>query len=186
MSAQEPARPWWTHLYGRQAANVVILVLCLIGFHFFVLRGMRFFLVPSSSMENTLLPNDHLVTLREREYRRGDIVVFRDSEGNMVKRVVGVGGDLISVKGGALFVNDIYASEPYLKEPMEYGINEPVQVPPGKVFLLGDNRNESDDSHTRLESFSLDDAVGRAVFIYYPYDRWRVIRPYPLVDPKRD
>lgn len=172
-------------LHSKQAGYLAIIVLCLIGTYFFGIRGMRFFMVPSASMEPTLLRSDQIITLRERHYKRGDIVVFLDYDGGYsVKRISGTGGDLVGVFDGALFVNGEYVSEPYVKEPMEYIIMPPVKVPEGHVFILGDNRNDSDDSHFDGRSPPLDSIIGKVRFIYYPYNRFGPVRSfYPPLTP---
>jgi signal peptidase I len=166
-------------ILGREGGSVALILFVLLGIYFFALRGMRFFEVPSRSMEPTLTEGDHIITLNNRAYERGDIVVMRDEYGYMVKRIAGVGGDELMVVDGALFVNGAYASEPYIREPMEYML-EPVRVPEGYVFVLGDNRNESDDSHLSRKAHSAKDIVGRVVYRYYPYGRLGPIPRFPL------
>lgn len=178
-SAPGRARRIWRMLTGQRAGLVAILFLSLWGFYAFAWRGARFFEVPSGSMIPTFEPGDHIVTVREDHYARGDIVVVADDEGYLVKRVVGVAGDTLAVVDGALFINESYASEPYIREPMAY-LMEPVAVPEDTVFLLGDNRNESDDDHLTRRSQPLDTVIGRVIFRYYPYDRAGRIRSYPL------
>ncbi len=169
-------------LKSHKAGMLVLLVLVYFLLYLFAWRGMRFFLVPSRSMEPTLLREDYLVTLREPEYKRGDIVVIWDAHTAeyLVKRIAGLPGDRVAVRFGALFLNGDYASEPYIAEPMQYRIETPVLVPEDQVFLLGDNRNDSDDSHTHRECDPIKNIVGKVRFIYYPYDRWGPVPSYPL------
>lgn len=158
----------------------------------FAIREMRFFLVPSSSMEPTLVPPEYFMTLNQKEYRRGDIVVVDDPlEGGayLVKRLVGIGGDRISVRDGDLYINGGYVSEPYRVVSMEYGIQE-YSVGAEEIFLLGDNRNKSVDSHnwnedpggrTMIEGVPLDSIVGKVRFVYLPFSRMRRVLSYPLM-----
>lgn len=170
----------FSNLVGQFSA---LLFFVLVGY-FFGIRETRFFLVPSSSMEPTLINRDQVITMKDREYKRGDIIVIRDPalDENLVKRLVGLPGDTIQVTDGALFINGAYASEPYVKEPMEYLLMSPVVVPEGHIFLLGDNRNQSEDSHTDGRTFSMSDIVGRVVYLYFPYERFGAIRSYPLTN----
>ena len=183
-------------LYSKNIGMVVLLLLSLVGFYYFAYRNVRFFIVPTASMTPTLYPEDMIITLKESLYKRGDItVVYVDGE-YMVKRIVGLPGDNISVVDGALFINGKYASEPYIREPMAYLIEYPVLVPEGRFFFLGDNRNESEDSslgfsadpdvHLRYNSMDylgyLDAIVGKVRFIYYPYNRFGAVYSYPLIN----
>lgn len=175
---------------GKPGGYAAIILLAMLALYGFGPKGLRFFMVPSGSMEPTLQVGDMLATLRFPEYHRGDIVVMRHNGEYLVKRVVGIPGDVLNVVDGALFIGGKYASEPYIKEPMGYVIDRPVRVPEGQVFFLGDNRNHSEDSSMeRAKGFGgdhdfgkLDAIVGRVVFRYYPYSRWGRVRSYPLVN----
>lgn len=174
-------------LHGKTAGWIAVGVLAALAVFAFGPLGVRFFLVPSSSMETTLMPGDMIVTVRVDALRRGDIVVFRHNGEYLVKRVAGLPGDELSVADGALFLNGKYASEPYVLEPMRYSIDPPVRVPEGRLLFLGDNRNHSDDSvpDRKDEGFDFADhesVIGRVVFRYYPYDRMGRIRSYPLTN----
>lgn len=182
--------------YSQQVGMAVLLVILLVGLYFFAWREMRFFLVPSKSMEPTLSPEDMVITLNQREYRRGDIVVWAENGEYVVKRIVGLPGDTVSVVDGALFLNGKYASEPYILETMNYYIETPVTIPEGRFFYLGDNRNASDDSslgyiaadfwstsrepHTWLGNLKA--VIGKVVYRYYPYDRFGPVLSYPLIN----
>ena len=125
--------------------------------------------VPTDSMTPTLEPGDFLlldkVTLRMRAPERGDVVVFRpppalasrlegeqfaslgDLSGvSFVKRVVAVAGDTVAVRRGRLVLNGREQREAYVRERIGYRMRR-VTVPPGHVFVMGDNRNNSCDSH---------------------------------------
>ena len=171
--------------------SVILAAVPLI--YLFVGRGMRFFRVPSISMEPAIHVSDYILTLRQDGYRRGDIVVLEDpmAKGEyIVKRIVGLGGDRISIRGGAVFINGGYASEPYRLEPIDYSM-EDYLVDEGDVFLLGDNSNWSVDSHNwaagvedspRAEPGGVpgDSIVGRVLYIYLPFERMQKMQSYPL------
>jgi len=176
---------------ARSIAYVGIIICSLILIYFLTVRGMRFFLVPSSSMEPTLMPSDHLLTMKEEEYRRGDVVVIEESEeesGYLVKRIVALQRDRVEIRGGAVFVNGRFLSEPYVQEPIYAGYElRPVTVPEGQVFLLGDNRNSSDDSATWTplgspvgKFYEMAKIVGSVRNIYLPPWRMQRVKSYPL------
>jgi len=179
-----------------------LLVILLIVIGIILVGGVRFFKVPSSSMEPTLYPSDYIITRNADDYHRGDIVVFRDPDYEdefLVKRIVGVGGDTISVVGGAVFLNHSYVSEPYRYWPIDYEM-DPYEVPAGHFFLLGDNTNRSIDSHNwgasesgdrsgkkgSPRSISGDLIVGKVAFIYLPWSRFGKLSSYPLRSVMQD
>ena len=99
----------------------------------------------------------------------GDVVVFRfpgERERDFIKRVVAVAGQTVRVEDSAVYVDGVRIAEPYISEPPSYRV-EARLVPQGSVFVLGDNRNNSFDSH----SWGMLDAsliIGRAEFRYWP------------------
>lgn len=169
---------------GKKGGEVLLLVLSFLGLYFFAYRRAQFFRVPSASMEPTLLIGDQIVTMNESVYKRGDIVVLTDPEDSksyIVKRIAAVAGDTVFITGGALYVNGDYVSEPYTAAPPDY-LMSPYTVPAGRIFVLGDNRNNSDDSHLWDEKGRpVSDITGKVRFIYYPYDRAGIVDGYPPV-----
>ena len=174
---------------GRNLFYVGIILFAIVFVYLVAGRGMRFFRIPSSSMEPTLLPGEFIMTLKASDYGRGDIVVLEDPllDGeHLVKRIVALGGDRIAARGGALYVDGAYVSEPYLAEPIAYQFSDYTLVP-DDVFVLGDNRNYSVDSHNweadqRTEStraipggVPADSIIGRVVCVYLPTGRMRSI-----------
>ena len=130
--------------------------------------------VENISMEPTLQPG-YLVIGNKLAYKlgepnHGDIVVFHfmgDKNEDYIKRVIGLPGDEVNIENGTVYVNGIALSEPYIAEFPAY--SGTWVVPEGSLFVLGDNRNNSSDSH-QWGFVDLDDVVGKAVFIYYPFD----------------
>ena len=132
--------------------------------------------VPTPSMVPTIHVNDRLyvekLSPRFGTLKRGMIVTFLAPEQTgrndyLVKRLIGLGGDVISVTGGQLYVNGVAVDEPYLNEPMRADYPE-FTVPEGQLFLMGDNRNHSQDSRSWG---SIDESCvkGQALFIYFPF-----------------
>jgi signal peptidase I len=119
------------------------------------------FMVPTGSMRPTIMEGDRLLGTKFRYWFRrpsaGEIVVFRPPESardqvssdvkRLVKRIVAVEGDIVEVANGRVTVNGGELKEPYIAAPPVYDMS-PVEVPPGHVFVLGDNRNQSLDSHS--------------------------------------
>ncbi|MBI4187760.1 MAG: signal peptidase I [Chloroflexi bacterium] len=105
------------------------------------------------SMEPSLQLGQRLLVSKVSYYvgdpKRGDVIVFQpmvDSAEDWVKRVIGLPGDTVEVKNSQVYVNDVALDEPYIPEPPAYSLDK-VTVPANSYFVLGDNRNASNDSH---------------------------------------
>lgn len=130
--------------------------------------------VENISMEPTLQPGEFLlinrVTYKLGEPHIGDIVVFHAPEVedlDYIKRLIGRPGDVVRVESGTVYVNDQPLYEPYIAQVPNY--NGTWEVPEGQVFVLGDNRNNSSDSH--LWGFvPVEDIVGKALLVYWPVE----------------
>jgi len=107
---------------------------------------------------------------------RGDIIVFHypaDPKQELIKRVIGLPGDTVSVQNGTVSVNGQLLSEPYIAAAPAY--SGAWTVPDGQLFVLGDNRNDSSDSHA-WGFLPFEKVVGKAVVIYWPPSLWEVIQ----------
>ncbi|MEF2248410.1 signal peptidase I [Paenibacillus sp. IITD108] len=127
--------------------------------------------VPTGSMLPTIQINDRLIVEKIMDdYQFGDIVVFyppipEKVNERYVKRLIGIPGDLIEIKNGVLIRNGVKVSETYLNEPIRYEFG-PITVPENKYFFLGDNRNESLDSHSWTTPFvDKERLIGKVVLI---------------------
>jgi len=169
------------------SAGVLLFLLATVAWLYF---NVRFGLVISDSMNPTLQRGDYYV-IRLDAYRhdhpqRGDIVVIRHPQGKemLLKRVIGVGGDVVGVWWGRAWVNGVWLNEPYIKQVE--GVHEPpqsVRVPEGQLYLLGDNRNLSDDSRD-MGTLAENQVVGRATAIIWPPQRrCKLRRPTLNVPP---
>lgn len=148
-----------------------------------ILFVARAFTVEGPSMQPTLQAGERLIvdqiTYRLREPRRGDVIVFRypsDPRQYYIKRLVGLPGDVIRITGGVLYVNGQAIHEAYVLGPTlgEYG---PYTVPEGHYFVLGDNRNNSEDSRSKtVGPVPRQLIVGRALVRYWPLPRSGWIR----------
>ena len=158
------------------------------------------FFIPSGSMEPTLEPGDR-VLVQKVVYGpdRGDVIVFSDPQGrpgpdrgivggfvhwlsstlgierpeheDFIKRVIGLPGETVELRDGRLFVDGVRIREPYLKGAVDTRDYGPVKVPEGALFVLGDNRLNSNDSRFGLGFVPVDKVVGRAFAIVWPPSR---------------
>jgi len=143
------------------------------------------FFIPSSSMAPTLLANDQIAVEKFSKFfsppHRGDMLVFKppaayfEREGGetaedepvvLVKRVIGIPGDVVEMRNGALLINGQPRFEPYLSEEARYSL-PPVAVPRGAIFVLGDNRNLSTDSHV-WGCVPRRNVIGKAFYVLWP------------------
>ena len=154
------------------------------------------FFIPSGSMEPTLEPGDR-VLVQKVVYGpdRGDVIVFSDPQGrpgpdrgiiggfvhwlsstlgierpeheDFIKRVIGLPGETVELRDGRLFVDGVRIREPYLKGAVDTRDYGPVKVPEGALFVLGDNRLNSNDSRFGLGFVPVDSVVGRAFAIVW-------------------
>jgi signal peptidase I len=164
------------------AAVVVALLL-----QAYVVKPYR---IPSESMAATLVPRDRVlvnrVIYRLHEPRRGDVVVLDSAAVGrvLIKRIVGLPGDVISLDDGHVYVNGRRLSEPYVRrvdgraEPTEpfrgsgrpWSLEEPYKVPAGHYFMMGDNRTVSDDSRDWGPA-PRREIIGEAFLTYWPLSR---------------
>jgi signal peptidase I len=169
----------------RNFVKELIITLVLAIVIFLLLRlVVGSFAVISVSMEPGLHEGERILVNKMAyhfgEPQRGEIVVFQSPEDDMplIKRVIGLPGDIIEIKDSAVQVNGVRLSEPYLKEPPNYSFNS-FQVPADHYFVLGDNRNNSRDSHNGW-TVPQENIVGRAWIFTWPPGKWGLIPSYPL------
>jgi signal peptidase I len=182
--------------------SLVIAVVLALFVRTFVFQAFK---IPTGSMQPNLLIGDHLIVnkmvfapaataleraiLPGRPIERGDVVVFkfpRDPERDFIKRVIGLPGDRLEMRQKQIYVNDVAIDQPYAHSAppgqtpagadllTNYG---PVVVPRGQYFMMGDNRDYSEDS--RFWGFLPETYVkGQALFIYFSF-----VTDQPAVGP---
>ena len=178
-SPQPLVNQWWQ----KWSESITILVVAL---------GLAFFLrtfvaepryIPSGSMLPTLEIGDRLIVEKLSYYthppQRGDIIVFApppqlqaqgfEVEQAFIKRVIGLPGDTIEIKNGRVFVDRQPLLEAYINEPPNY-LMSPMVVPPAQLFVMGDNRNNSNDSHV-WGFLPNENIIGHACFRFWPLER---------------
>lgn len=114
--------------------------------------------------------------------RQGDVIVFRypfDPQQEYIKRVIGLPGDHILIEDGKVFVNGEPLEEPYIAAAPLY--QNSITVPNDSLFVLGDNRNNSSDSHN-WGPVPIEYVVGKAVVVYWPPTDWGLVQHAPAVN----
>ncbi|HET9913055.1 MAG TPA: signal peptidase I [Anaerolineales bacterium] len=135
--------------------------------------------VDGFSMRPTLEDGEYILVnklaYKTGEPTRGDIIVFIfpvNPQEDLIKRVIGLPGETVSIHNGVVSVNGIPLTEPYIASPPAY--DGDWVVPEEQLFVLGDNRNDSRDSH-QWQFLPLENVIGKAVLIYWPPQQWQVI-----------
>jgi signal peptidase I len=135
--------------------------------------------VDGFSMRPTLQDGEYILVnklaYKTGEPQRGDIIVFIfpiNPQEDLIKRVIGLPGETVSVHNGVVSVNGVPLTEPYIASPPAY--DGDWIVPEGQLFVLGDNRNDSRDSH-QWQFLPLENVIGKAVLIYWPPEEWQII-----------
>jgi signal peptidase I len=174
---------------------IIVAVILALFIRTFVVQAFK---IPSGSMKNTLLVGDHILVnkfiygiklpfidktiIPIENPKRGDIIVFQfpdDPSKDFIKRVIGIGGDVIEIRNKKLFVNGILVPHKHgiYKDPRVYPASlqprdnfGPITVPKGKLFVMGDNRDFSYDS--RFWGFvDLSAVRGEAFIVYWSWDK---------------
>ncbi|MBL8102017.1 MAG: signal peptidase I [Anaerolineales bacterium] len=165
--------------WGRFAFDIVetlfLAVILFVGINAISARVR----VDGFSMRPTLEDGEFVLvnkmSYRFSEVSRGDIIVFHfplNPEEDLVKRVIGLPGDHVLVQNNQVFVNGQLLNEPYISQPpLYYG---EWMVTDGKLFVLGDNRNNSNDSKD-WGLLPREKVVGKAILIYWPPPMWDVL-----------
>jgi signal peptidase I len=184
-TSPQPLLVQWWQKWGE---NIKILVLAL-GLAFFIrtfIAEPRY--IPSGSMLPTLEIGDRLIVEKLSYYthlpQRGDIIVFApppqlQSQGfqadqAFIKRVIGLPGDTIEIKNGRVSINQQLLTEVYIAEPPNYLMSS-IVVPSSQVFVMGDNRNNSNDSHI-WGFLPKANIIGHACFRFWPLERFGGMR----------
>ena len=161
-----------TYLHDLVYLLAVVLVLFLMCFRVVVVSG--------PSMQNTLQNGDYLLLIGSiffEEYEQGDIIVaakdsFRNGE-PIVKRVIATEGQTVNIdfENGLVYIDDVPLNEPYISTATNLyeGVDFPLVVEEGHIFVLGDNRNNSKDSRSpEIGLIDLREVLGKAIFLIFP------------------
>lgn len=168
----------WDWIKSIVIALLVVAVVHQYGFHLSTVKG--------SSMQPTLEEDEWLFINKTIRFigspERGDVVVVREpnsKEANqiyLVKRIVAVAGDEVRIQQGKLYINGLFAEESYTDSLIEDGRFEPMTIPLGSLFLMGDNRHRyaSNDSRS-FGTVSVDKVEGRAEMILWPLLKIKIL-----------
>ncbi len=154
------------------------LVLALV-FYFLIDSFFPRVRVENISMKPTLQPGELLLVNKLAyqlgEPHHGDVVIFHypaNPQEDYIKRVIGIPGDEILIQDGNVTVNGTQLEEPYISAAPAY--RGSWQVPEGQIFVLGDNRNQSSDSHS-WGFVPYENLVGKALVVYWPIDEIKTL-----------
>ena len=154
----------------------LVLVVIIRSFLFTIIR------VDGPSMSDTLLDGDALfvnvLDMKLNQPERFDVVIcrFPNRSDQYVKRVIGLPGDTLSVRGGVLYINDQPIEEPFLSEARTVRFDKasnsfgPVRIPEGCYYVMGDNRDDSNDSRN-VGMITEDMFIGKVEYIIFPFHR---------------
>lgn len=168
----------------------ILLGLILLALAFFALQFIvrtyfvEVYAIPSGSMEQSIMTGDKVfaeqISYYFRDVEEGDIITFEDPEDpekTLIKRCIATAGQTIDLREGVVYVNELPISEPYIEgAPSNPPVNPPddvtypYTVPEGHVWVMGDNRTNSQDSRY-FGSIETEDVYERAFMVYWPIDR---------------
>lgn len=166
---------FWQSLPGEVLQTLILAIILYFAIDSVFERVM----VQNISMQPTLYEGNLIVVnklaYKLGELKTGDIVIFHNPnflEEDYIKRLIGTPGDTVSVEGGVVSVNGTALVEPYIAAPPDY--EDSWTVPEDSVFVLGDNRNNSSDSHS-WGFVPIVDMVGKALVVYWPPQAAKVL-----------
>jgi signal peptidase I len=174
--AEKVQRPsFWKGAWGEIIQTLIMAVIL----YFVIDAVFERVMVLNISMQPTLYQGD-LILVNKLAYKlgkmnTGDVVIFHNPnllEEDYIKRLIGKPGDVVKVEGGVVYVNGTALKEPYIAAPPEYA--DEWTVPANSVFVLGDNRNNSSDSHS-WGFVPVSDIVGKALVVYWPLNAMKIL-----------
>lgn len=179
VQVQTEAQPQQPDTWKRFALDVLETIILAVVLYFGINAISARVRVDGLSMNPTLQHGEYVLvnrlTYKTGEPQRGDIIVFSfplDQKQDLIKRVIGLPGETISIRNNQVLVNGVRLEEPYIAQSPIY--TGEWTVPEGQLFVLGDNRNDSKDSH-QWNYLPMENIIGKALLIYWPPPEWKFI-----------
>jgi len=163
--------------------DIVITVILAVVIFFALQFTLGNFVVIGASMQPSFYEGERVVAsklaYKLNEPERGDVIVFRPPNGaeeDYIKRIIALPGEIVVVRDGVVYVDNIPLDEPYIKQTPNYTYSVEI-VPENEYWVLGDNRNNSNDSHTGW-TVPRENIIGKAWLIIWPPDEWQAVPDY--------
>jgi signal peptidase I len=177
--AQPEVQPEHTDDWKRFGLDILETIVLAVVLYFGINALSARVRVDGFSMIPTLQNGEYILVNRlaykTGQPARGDIIVFSlpaDNGQDLIKRVIGLPGETVHVSDGSVTINGVKLEETYIaQDPLYFG---DWTVPEGHLFVLGDNRNDSRDSH-QWGLLPLENVIGKSVLIYWPQSEWQII-----------
>ena len=157
----------------KKVLTLIYVTLCLVIIYFSASKKIAFSVVSGRSMEPTLYNSEvYFTTKFSKSFKRGDIVVIKEPDKLIVKRIIGVPNDMVEIKDGQTFLNGKPLYEPYLKGQKTYrtGFYDKTKLKNKEYFVMGDNRSHSSDSREK-GAFKENDILGVIRFKIWPFPK---------------
>lgn len=167
--------------FAKEWLPFILIIVAAVIFRIFFMINAN---IPTGSMNDTIPTGARVIGWKfaywNKKPERGDIIIFDapDEPGKLlVKRVIGIPGDVVVVKDGTVTINGVLQVEPYVRETKWGGGNGTYEVPEGSYFCMGDNRNNSHDGRYWTNKYVKLEAIeGRASFIYWPFSSFGTLK----------
>ena len=168
----------------RDVLGTIVLAIAI----FFILQStVQSFIVRGPSMQDSFHDEQRLIVIKSKvlylfqEPERGDVIVFHPPENKQedyIKRIIGLPGDTVEINGGSVLINGTILDEPYVKDSPHYTLDS-LEVSEQHYFVLGDNRNNSNDSHSGW-TVPFENILGEAWLSIWPPSEWGTVNNYSL------
>jgi signal peptidase I len=165
--------------------EIVVTLAITAGIVLIMLHTIQYSVVDGVSMHPSLQDQQRVLIVKVAYLfsppQRGDVVVLQPpfkTPKPFVKRVIGIPGDSVEIRGGQIYLNGVKLTEPYINDAPAYSMRLTI-VPENNYFVLGDNRNDSTDSHYGW-TVVRENIIGEVWLRVWPLNAWGVINEYPL------